>query len=231
MTLFGKVIPVTALTVRLALVTVVLASFTFYGWIRYHNYVADQSNAQKRAQSDAKAAAESGSDFVLEGGVPVSSQLIVPTPPPEVHRGDSYVIVYKLVAGRRGSGTATEAGSLRPLLTAADCAVTAQTPALTKSTKQPLAAFVWLWSIDDCKSTGFKAVQLVLACDGCDDPVADRELKFIHVTDPLSLTDVGAYLSVMSAALTIIAFVTNFFTSHRPTKDNATSESLIEGWT
>lgn len=222
----GVSFPISTVTLRFFLVTLVLLGVGLYLADRYRRETDQQIKAQQAAQARAQASADSGTDFALQKSelagttpvvtrIPVTSKLEGAGPQVEMRRGDSLVLVFRLTRGKAGGG-ANEEGTLTPMLTVADCTVTAQTAALTKATTQPLEAFVWQWSIDDCKSTGFKAVQLLLACGPhCDDPVADRQLAFIHVSDPFSWNDALPILGVITGSLTVVTFLIGLVDKHR----------------
>ncbi|MFZ0032465.1 MAG: hypothetical protein WAK84_11405 [Candidatus Cybelea sp.] len=159
----------------------------------------------KKAEENAEVAASSGFDFLVQGRS-VVAQLILASP--EIHRGDSLSITLRLdpSSSRDTAGLGNEYdGVLTPTLSVGDCTVT---PALasSKSTKELLPAFVWQWSVDDCKSAGNKAVQVFLAfrpyrVDNGSDPVAYRGLQFVRFDDPFSWDQTLKILGVVAGLL------------------------------
>jgi len=170
---------------------------------------------QNKTQTAFQTNASTGYDFDVQGR-PVSAVRLADTLPAELRRGDSLPIVFKLQDRKTKGKVGNEHGGvLVPKLTAGDCAVTAQDPALTKPTDSySTAAFVWLWSVDNCKSAGWKAVLLVLtftprgdstAKKNDSDPVPYRELAFVHVVDTVSAQDVLATAVACATALAAVA--------------------------
>ncbi len=197
----------------LAVVTIVLIVVSAL------QYQKKRGIAQEQARSDSRQAAASGTDFLIEGHLVKALPLRLPD---EVRRGDSLAVVFKLKKGPDGASTSglgnEQGGWFTPTLTVADCQVTAQQHALRKSTSEQIPAFVWQWSVDDCKSVGDKAVQLLLAFDGPlkgPDPVAYRELAFIRVTDSFSWENTTQLLSALTGLLSAVALVAGFFAKRK----------------
>lgn len=168
----------------------------------------------------------SGGYFGVDGDEIVEVAFVFPT---QARRGDSIPVILTLDdTGRKKSkdycgGCAIESGSMTPTLNAGDCTVTAQ-PRAAKLTSLPTAGFVWLWSVDDCKSAGSKALQVLLAFDDApgaggagdtSDPVAFRGLGFIEVTDPFSAENVTAAIALISGLLTVASGITEIVVKSR----------------
>ena len=198
----------------LATIAVGLIAIAVVFGIARAKYERQLLDAQRQAQSAAQDAAASGKDFLVEGRAVTAKPLSLIQ---EIRRGDSLAVVFQLTPGHAGrpAGLGDEhGGRLIPTLSVANCQVTTQAPALAKSTKAPLAAFVWQWSVDDCKSAGVKAVQLLLAFDGPQngsDPVAFRQLAFVRITDSFSWDDTIKVLGALTALLTVASLVGGFF--------------------
>ncbi|HVR47493.1 MAG TPA: hypothetical protein VMT95_12760 [Candidatus Binatia bacterium] len=185
----------------------------FYLALQRSQYERQQAESNAKAQKDAEVAASSGFDFLVQGRS-VAARLIPAST--EIRRGDSLSITLRLDPGssRSTAGLGNEYdGALTPTLSVGGCTVT---PALasSKSTKAMLAAFVWQWSVDDCKSAGSKAVQVLLAfrpdrIDNGSDPVAYRGLQFVRFDDPFSwgqtLQVLGVVAGLFSAASALAA--------------------------
>jgi hypothetical protein len=179
---------------------------------------------QAAARETAMLQGDSGRDLETDD-TPVQSRLIVPAGQTEVQRGDSVVVVYRIdkrplqtpKSGEEPNIANEKNGHLTPILTAADCTVTAQTRALTKATSVMPPGLVWQWSIDDCKTVGYKAIQLLVTFDGSggtSDPIADRELTFVQFTDPFSLADAATAIGIAATILAALATLRKLLGSH-----------------
>lgn len=200
-------------TLPLFVIAIALLLVGFYFAFQRSQYEHRQAELNAKAEQDAEVAASSGFDFLVQGRSVVAK--LIPASP-EIRRGDSLSITLRLDANpsRSTAGLGNEYdGVLTPALSVGDCTVT---PAMasSKSTKAMLAAFVWQWSADDCKSAGSKAVQVLLAFrpDGAangSDPVAYRGLQFVRFDDPFSwdqtLQVLGAVAGLLSAASALAA--------------------------
>jgi hypothetical protein len=209
--LFGVALPLLVIAITLFLVGL------FFAWLRSHQDQR-QADLNKQAEKDAEVVASSGFDFLVQGRSVVAK--LIPASS-EIRRGDSLSITLRLdpSSSRSTAGLGNEYdGVLTPTLSVGDCTVT---PALasSKSTKEFLPAFVWQWSVDDCKSAGSKAVQVLLAfrpyqADNGSDPVAYRDLQFVRFDDPFSwdqtLKILGAVAGLLSGLSALAAvFIRN----------------------
>jgi hypothetical protein len=219
--------PLLAITLALLLVIGLLA-------IR-GNYYAQRTAQQARVATAAESDASSGTDFRVQGrrvraDFEIAPEVLPSDAPgqpgdaiPKLQRGDSVPVVLRLkdlqgntvsCDGGSNDGLADECnGGLKPTLSVGDCQVTPSS-ADSISSSQPLPAFVWVWSIDGCQTTGFKAVQVLLSFDGhsgTSDPVAFRGLAFFTINDPLSIEQAGQLLTAASTVLTIVSLVAAFF--------------------
>jgi hypothetical protein len=189
-----------------AAILLVIAGFGFYERHQYVQYEDQAQTARREQQKTLMQKVSSGTQFLLgKNGHFVGAEL---QQLPDVRRGDSLSVVFRLSDLGKAPSTAglgqEQGGRLTPTLTVGDCIVTPQEPALAKSTEQDIAAYVWQWSVDDCKTSGYKAVQLLLAYSGSGpkaDPVAYRELAFVHVTDVVSTQDVITLVATLATVL------------------------------
>lgn len=209
-------------TIPLAAIAIVLLCVVLV--IRFQSAQYETKLKDAIAQTAAVEAADSGNEFLVQGRRVQAEMLGLSD---ELRRGDSLPVVFRLRAGPAGrpAGLGDERdGNLTPTLSVADCVVTPQTNALPKSTTQMIAAFVWQWSIDDCKTVGNKAVQLLLAFNGPangSDPVAYRRLGFIRVTDPFAwdVEGVTKVLGAIVGLLSAFSVVFGFFVKHKATTE------------
>ena len=205
-----------ATSTSVALVLALVAVWAIFELGKYywtaHNAERDRAIYAQQVSYATTLKGASGTDFLL-GKQRRYVRAVRLHLPDEIRRTDSLAVVFSLqdlgTNAKRDQkvGLADEkTGSLRPTLTAGDCTVTAQDSALEKSTEEPFPAFVWQWSIDDCKTAGYKSVLLLLSYRGnsAGDAVAYRDMQFVHVTDELSSQDVIAFVG---AAATILAAV------------------------
>jgi hypothetical protein len=203
----------------LLFVAFTLAAITIVLFLGAWTLVAEREDQTRKlnlqAQQNAEVAASSGFNFLLENR-PVEARLFLAAE--EFRRGDSLSIVLRLdnLPAKSTNGLGNEFdGVLTPTLTVGDCSVT-PLPAASKSTKEPLSAFVWQWSVDDCKSVGNKAVQVILAftpsgAPNGSDPVAYRDLKFVRVVDPFSWDQTLRILGTVTGFLTVAVALANVF--------------------
>ena len=196
----------------LAAITIALFLAAYYIVAKRQQQV---DNLNKTAQEHAKVTASSGFDFLLQNR-PVKARLFPAAT--EIRRGDSLSIVLRLddLVTKSTNGLGNEFdGVLTPTLTVGDCSVT-PLPAASKSTKEPLSAFVWQWSVDDCKSVGNKAVQVILVftpsgAPNGSDPVAYRDLDFVRVDDPFSWDKTLQILGIITGFLTVAVALAKVF--------------------
>lgn len=192
---------------------------------RYQHYEGRANTERDTLTAAATRSAQSGIDIELRADSGKAPQYCIVEAQPlqipsETWRGDSIAVVFSLkptgqCAPKNIEGFAAETdGWLTPTLTVADCTVTPQMQVLTKKTSLPPKAFVWQWSVDDCKSVGFKAVQVLLDYSGNNpaaDPVAYRALKFVHVTDNFSADDAIKFASPVALVLGAITTILSLF--------------------
>jgi hypothetical protein len=196
---------------------------------RYDGYENTAIAKRSTLQIAAAKGAASGPDIELgNGDVDSPKYCIVKATPPdlpsEIWRGDSIPVVFRLTdandcAPHNISGFAPETnGLLTPTLIVADCTVTPQTQVLAKPTALEVQGFVWQWTVDDCTSTGEKAVLLLLMYSGknpAGDPVAYRALQFVHVTDNFTADEAIKFAAPVSLVLGAITSILGLFFGKR----------------
>lgn len=135
-----------------------------------------------------------------------------------VRRGDALTVILTLKPNPSVVNTSVLAdessGTLDPVLTLTDCTVTPLTRPSAKPTSEPIASFVWFWTVTDCTNAGNKELHLLLAYHGSGidvDPTAYQTSAKVNVTDSLTLDDwlkiAGAVSGLLGAVAGVLGLV------------------------
>jgi hypothetical protein len=133
-----------------------------------------------------------------------------------VRRGDALTVILTLKPNPTVTNTSVLAdeasGTLDPVLTMTDCTVMPLTRPSAKATSDPVASFVWFWTVTDCTNAGNKELHLLLAYNGSGidvDPTAYQTSAKVNVTDSLTLDDglkiAGAISTLLGAVAGVLA--------------------------